>query len=236
MSVERTCATCGKTFHIPEHRARDGRGTYCSWECRSTSREVTCLTCGKSFRIKPNAIRAGGNYCSRRCHYQSHGRRPFKNEDGTWSIPLTRGKVAVVDADDLPLVQGISWQAVPHRRTYYAKGLVQGRDLTMHQVLMPLRDGLITDHVDGNGLNNRRSNLRRVTHTENQINRRRQRNNTTGYKGVSESNGRFTARVANRHVGTFATAEEAARAYDAAAVALFGDIARPNFTQSRENQ
>jgi hypothetical protein len=94
------------------------------------------------------------------------------------------------------------------------------------------------DHIDGNGLNNQRSNLRASSQAENMRNRRRNIANVAGFKGVSPTRdgSKWRARIwrddTSVHLGTFATPEGAARAYDAAAMAQFGDFARLNFPMS----
>jgi len=102
------------------------------------------------------------------------------NEDGTASIPLTRGYTATIDEADVDLVAPYSWHAFPHRRTVYARATIDGRMTMLHQLLCQTPDGLVTDHIDGNGLNNRRSNLRVVTNGENLRNsyKHRQRKKT----------------------------------------------------------
>lgn len=90
------------------------------------------------------------------------------------------------------------------------------------------------DHANGNPLDNRRENLRIATHQQNTWNRRMSRNNTSGFKGViSVHTGRFTAQIGKDskvyHLGTYDTAEDAAMAYDDAAVEMFGEFAALNF-------
>lgn len=99
----------------------------------------------------------------------------------TIEIPLTKGKVALIDEDDLALVSGHSWYAHEslHKQTWYARAgfWIDGRvrQVYMHRHLMGLTvwDGREVDHWDYDGLNNRRrSNLRIVTHAQNQQHRR----------------------------------------------------------------
>lgn len=87
------------------------------------------------------------------------------------------------------------------------------------------------DHYDCDPLNNRWANLREATSLQNGFNRRLQRNNTTGFKGVKKTKeGRFQARItADRktiHLGTFGTVAEAAQAYQTAAVTVHAEFAR----------
>lgn len=90
------------------------------------------------------------------------------------------------------------------------------------------------DHIDGNGLNNHPDNLREATHTENMQNRRKHRNNTSGYKGVSwiRRYGKWQATISvngkNINLGRFDCKVEAARAYNQAAIQHYGDRAELN--------
>jgi hypothetical protein len=101
----------------------------------------------------------------------------------------------------------------------------------MHRLIMG--PGPQVDHKDGNGLNNRRSdNLRFATDTQNRANQKVRKDSTTGFKGVRPHRDKFQARirVKGREItlGSFATPEEAALAYNAAAKECFGEFARPN--------
>lgn len=157
----------------------------------------------------------------------------------TVDIPLTGGLVAIVDAEDAARILGMgAWQAKRSGQTYYARKNIwrAGRymTITMHAVIL---DVPLVDHVNGNGLDNRRSNLRPANFAENARNRPRRSDNTSGYKGVSwnRRNGKWQAYIgADRRqisLGHHATAEDAARAYDAAARELHGVFARLNFPE-----
>lgn len=159
----------------------------------------------------------------------------------TVSIPLTQGKFALIDEEDAPLISRFKWCArrAIGRDTYYAvRSTYSGnthKTVLMHRVILDAPDGTEGDHIDGDGLNNTRTNLRLSTTAQNHCNARRRSNNTSGYKGVSwdKSRGLWAAeaRMNGRRIrcGRFATAEEAARAYDRAAMQLQGEFARLNF-------
>ena len=104
-------------------------------------------------------------------------------------VPLTRGKQAVIDASDVHLVDGVNWQARINSHTAYAMSSKQTSPTTwiariMHRMIGAAPDGMQVDHIDGDGLNNRRSNLRIVTAAQNAQNVKLRRNNESGIKGV----------------------------------------------------
>lgn len=98
----------------------------------------------------------------------------------------------------------------------------------------------ICDHIDGNKSNNLSSNLRPCTYAENLRNKKLTKSNTLGYKGVSKSGNKFTAQITynykNIYLGTYKTIEEAARAYDKAALKLHKDFAKLNFDRNDYNE
>lgn len=142
------------------------------------------------------------------------------------SIPLTNGGFALIDAQDLPLVESRTW-----RRG--AGGYAESGNDRLHQVLVG-RELPEIDHHNRNRLDNRRCNLRPCTTSQNQANREALPHSSR-YKGVTmqRKTGRFEARIVFRrrsiYLGTFATESDAAKAYDHKAVELFGEFARLNF-------
>lgn len=139
-------------------------------------------------------------------------------------IPLTIGMVAIVDDHDYDLVFRHKWYAAKQRNTYYAARTIKvdGRKKTiwMHRVINLTPEGYITDHIDGNGLNNRRDNLRSITHQSNMINNRRHKIGSPKHRGVSwhKRNKCWIAQITvnNRNIwlGSFRTELEAKIAYD----------------------
>lgn len=154
-------------------------------------------------------------------------------------IPLTYGKFAVIDADDEPLVSGFRWRAHERFGIWYAIANVarDGRRslIQMHRLITDAPVGVYVDHRNGDGLDNRRSNLRHCSNSQNQQNRHQLTTNTSGYRGVTWNRASNKWQAAIKHqqeshyLGLYEHLEDAARAYDAAARELFGDFMRPNF-------
>lgn len=150
-------------------------------------------------------------------------------------VPLTQGYFAIVDIDDHDLVSRYKWRIRKCRGHLYATtsvGSAQGvTDIYMHRLLLGTKAGESVDHVDGDGLNNSRANIRICTQSQNLANRALSPRNTSGYRGVSRGRrvGKWRARIGDWQVGEFDNPEDAARAYDAAAAAQFGQFARLNF-------
>lgn len=158
----------------------------------------------------------------------------------TKEIQLSQDKVAIVDDKDYEGLSQYKWSAIKHRNTWYAVAHLRQSDgsrkmISMHNLIAIPPAGFIVDHIDGNGINNTRDNLRPATNQQNLFNQRLRSTNTSGYKGVcrDKHQRRWTAYIMvdrkKKHLGTFDDIEEAARAYDAACLSLHGEFARPNF-------
>ena len=159
----------------------------------------------------------------------------------TKTIQLTQGKEAIIDDCDFDLVMnsGYKWCAVKgltRSYTYYVvgNGGTNPRRILMHQLIMGKPQNGCLDHKDGNGLNNRRENLRVATLTQNCANRRVHKNSKSGFKGVyyEPRKNRYIAHIKKNYkrfwLGSFRDPIDAAKAYDSAATKHFGEFARLN--------
>jgi hypothetical protein len=153
-------------------------------------------------------------------------------------LPLTRGMFALVDFEDLGLVNAAApWSAMWNGSRWYVKN---GEWIYLHRYVLNAPRGLVVDHRDSDGLNNRRWNLRVATHAQNSANCIKPRlagGTSSRFKGIDFCHGRWVARIragGRRHfLGSFESEETAARAYDNAALEHHGEFARLNFPEGR---
>lgn len=133
----------------------------------------------------------------------------------------------VIDIDDVPIVKDLLW--------YINSGYIQNDKYgRLHRGIMNAKPNEIVDHVNGDRLDNRKSNLRLCTNAENSRNANISKNNTSGYKGVSwdKSRNLWHAQIMvdkrTIHIGRFGDKLEAAKAYNKAAVKYHGEFALLN--------
>lgn len=157
------------------------------------------------------------------------------------TVPLSQGKVALVSPEDYERVSAYKWSLWACRGLeYVVRSFGKGKDrrqVSLHRYVLNAPKGTHVDHKNGDGLDNRRENIRLCTVSSNAMNRRKAKGKfSSQYKGISWSAAGHgwvaTIRIngESNYLGTFHREEEAARAYDAAAVRLFGEFAYVNFT------
>ncbi len=150
------------------------------------------------------------------------------------TIPLSQGYVALVDDEDFEQVNQFKWRASKRSNTLYAQTDVQFNGwvikIYMHKLVMPCHSQL--DHKNGNGLDNRKSNLRPATNSQNSFNRKKSPNTSSKFKGVWLAYGKWSSKIRcngkGYWLGTWENEVDAAKAYNEAAKRLFGEFARLN--------
>lgn len=161
------------------------------------------------------------------------------------TIYLSKGQFALVNDDDFEFLNQYSWHVLEGKHTYYAVRAQrigkcsEGKQLSilMHRFILNAPKGMEADHIDGNGLNNQRCNLRIATISQNRMNHiRKNPNSTSRFKGVSW-NSNYKKWVATIQLnkkpiwlGSHIKEEDAAKAYDRAAIEHFKEFASPNFS------
>ena len=149
-------------------------------------------------------------------------------------LDLPCGALAEIDADDLLCVSAYHWYLVRRSGSKYVEAMISGKPQHLHRFLLRPSEGQVVDHINGDGLDNRRINLRICSQRENARNRGVDPRNKFGLKGVSfrSDSGKWRARITvNRRgiaLGTFDSKSAAAAAYDSAARLHFGEFARLN--------
>lgn len=150
-------------------------------------------------------------------------------------IKLTKNKYTLIDLEDFDRVSQLKW--------YFNSGYaVRGakKRVLLHRFILNPPDHFQVDHINGDKLDNRRENLRLCTHRENIFNRSANRATKSGLKGVVFQNNHWRARISflgqkDMHLGYFNTKEEAAKAYDKAALKYHGEFARLNYEKETTN-
>lgn len=181
---------------------------------------------GKFYVIEPKAT----------CNNFQPGREPALSQgDGAGLIPLTHGKFAIVDAEDYDRLGKYKWYCREAKNNFYAFRRNGKKMVSMHREIINAPEGLLVDHIDGDGLNNCKSNLRLCTYAENACNRRPNRKGSSKYKGVwfhkreRKWEARITRKGKLKYLGRYDDEIEAALAYDRKAKQLFGEFAYLNF-------
>ncbi len=156
----------------------------------------------------------------------------------TIKLPISKGMHTLIDLDDYERLVSdglLKWNAQKCYKRFYVSRSVKEKKLYLHRYIMGVDGkGMCIDHINGDPLDNRKSNLRVCSHRENSRNKKKKH----GFKGVSKYNSTFAAQIQinNEHVniGYFSTPSDAARAYDFAAAIFFGEFASFNFDFSKK--
>ncbi len=161
-------------------------------------------------------------------------------DEHTLAILLRGGEQALIDKSDWDIVRGYRWWADRRTHTIYVRSTVKsGGNVYLHRVILATKSSYV-DHVNRNGLDNRRVNLRLATRDQNSYNTTTQDGCSSKFRGVSryrdprtkEYQNKWNARIQNDHIGLFRCEETAARAYDREASKRFGEFAVLNFPEN----
>ena len=162
---------------------------------------------------------------------------PEPPSDDVRYIALTKGKFAIVDMEDYERLSRHKWYAMEVKGRWYARRSIPGGVILMHREIMNAPDGMLVDHINGNGLDDRKVNLRLCTVQQNCSNSR-SRGGASQYLGVSRHRDKWVARMMHNgedfNLGLFDDEVEAAKARDAKALELQGEFAYLNFPPERE--
>jgi hypothetical protein len=153
------------------------------------------------------------------------------------SIPLTRGYEAIVDDEDYAELSKHKWRAMACRVVYAGRSSKVGEGgkrhlILMHRVVNNTPVGMETDHINGNGVDNRKSNLRTASRVQNARNMPPYSGGTSRYKGVSwvkrerKWYAKITVNKKSIGLGYYADEARAAAAYAERAKLEFGEFAR----------
>ncbi len=159
---------------------------------------------------------------------------PEPPNDKVRYIPLTRGLYAIVDTKNYAWLSRYKWHAQRGDRgnTFYACRTHRGRSVFMHREIMKPPHGMVVDHINGNGLDNREDNMRNCTQLQNSQNNRRATGKSR-FKGVFPRGDKWQAAVQHNgeaiYLGLFDDEVEAAKARDRKAFELAGEFAYLNF-------
>ena len=209
-TIQGICAYCHNKFNLSKkqsYKTRHGMSVFCSEECALAKRgkskitisDIPCKRCGKQFfpsRSQYNLYKSNNfsptSYCSDRCRYS----RDYEHKDmGSYMLVFVGGKEVLLDKDVYEKYYKTLY--LRKHKEYITVKVYTGKQETLARLIMNVSDSQkFVDHINGNTLDNRRANLRVVTHQENMMNKSEYKNNSSGVKGVNKnSQGLWVARI-----------------------------------------
>lgn len=196
------------------------------WEC--------ICDCGNNIIVKSNNLKSGNTRSCGCLHKEMLLRKwdPINIDNRTLGIPLSRKKIALIDKEDLDKIKDFGWC---FDGSGYARSTIKNKSISMHRLIMNISKEYQIDHINHNGLDNRKSNLRICTPSQNAMNAKNRKINEVGYRGVcidkTRTHIKWIARLGingkRLYLGRHNSPEEAAIAYKSKAKELFGDFYNP---------
>ena len=203
-------------------RSKDRR---VKWQCR--------CACGKEQLVTTRHLTGGRSTGCSRCVHRLPPNTVREIDAGSVYVLCPDDKLFIADKNAIPLLEPYHWRI----ENGYAKSNTFGRRVSAARLILGLdgNNDLMVDHISGDTLDNRKTNLRACTNLENTRNKKVRADSQTGYRGVSyrPRSKKYIARISpcpgeRIFLGYFSTPEEAAAAYDRAALLYHGDFARTN--------
>jgi hypothetical protein len=177
---------------------------------------------------------AGDQVC---CNWRRNRKKRAgpEKDDGARYIPLIQGGFAIVDAEDYERLMKHKWYLCQEGNIFYAIRYKRGKQIRMHREILNAPKGVMVDHIDRNGLFNRKRNLRQCSARENSYNRRGNSRGSSQYKGVfwHKASRKWMAHITyngkDHYLGLYVNEKDAGKAYDKKAEEFFGEFAYLNF-------
>lgn len=206
-----------RNYEEQRERLKNGHVNKAYWNCRCECGNMT-VVCSSNLKNKKNPTLSCGCYQKEVIHRQKNTKEIQWICDGNVTKGITnRGDEFIIDSEDFQKVKDYCWYI--HKSGYVVANSRDGtnRAIRLNRLIMDASDDVLVDHADWNKKDNRKSNLRIATKSQNNINIKRKSNNTSGYPGVRlTKNGKYTASISlngtRYHLGTFSNFESAVKA------------------------
>ena len=195
---------------------------------------LCCCDCGNEITVTTSSLISGkikscGCLKSEKTIERNKSNKKYNNYDlsGEFGIGYTNNdKIFFFDLEDYDKIKNYCWHIVKG----YAVAKINGHTVSMHRMILDVSGENIVDHINHNTFDNRKSNLRICTNSDNSANTKISVKNTSGAKGVDlRSNGKYTAYITKDNIrywlGTYDTVKEASDVYDRKALEFFGEFA-----------
>ena len=238
------CDYCGKELKRSSSKINKSNKHFCNIDCKKaygklSKLEVKCANCGKLFlQRKERVARNTPNncFCSRACYDEKRKTNEYIFKEDYIELIITNSKnnkfITKIDTEDYEKVKQYHWGVCgkSNRYTKYVYTKTSKYTIDLHRMLTNCHDGMVVDHINADGLDNRKENLRICTNAENIQNGKVRSNSKTGISGVTFYKGAYiasiTANSIKRHIGRFKTLEEARQAREQAEIKYFGEFRR----------